>query len=151
MREARLKEIHSWFILRELCVLLVFLGTLYAICYAQRDVTNASRMVHYLRHQFLQVDYALKHQFHHVKKHREKGYVFENIRSVHDYWQWLENIFLERIEDTIWDDKTTSRRRLQMVNRTNRLIDWPVLRQLRVKKGKTERDSRRFESNRVEL
>ena len=135
LRATRLQEIHAAFTLRELGLLLVFLGTLYTISYANRDVTNAYRMVYYLRHQFLQIDFGHKFLFHvNVKS---STYVFENIRSTPDYWEWLENIFLKRIQETAWDDKISeSKNKLLMHNRTNRIIDWPVLRQLRVKNGK---------------
>jgi hypothetical protein len=126
------KEVKAWFILRELCLLLVFLGVLYAISFANRDVENAHRIVNYLRREFLKSDYQYHYQF----GHKRQSYKFENIKSVDVYWEWLEDVFVYKYLGTRWTDKGKSRATILQYNRTNKIIGWPVLRQLRVKDGK---------------
>jgi hypothetical protein len=126
-----LKEVKAWFILRELFFLLLFLGVLYAISFANRDVGNAHRMVNYLRREFLKIDHAYPYKYHSTAE--KKIYVFENIRSIEDYWNWLENVFAWNYNKTKWNDQIKSRR--LNYTRTNKVIGFPTLRQLRVKNG----------------
>ncbi len=133
-----MKEVKAWFILRELFFLLLFLGILYTISFANRDVQNAHRMVNYLRREFLQMDY--RHQYEYSLHDMEKKYIFENIRSIDDYWEWLENIFVKKYNQTRWNDyyKNYINDKSQILRnpRTNKIIGRPMLRQLRVKNGK---------------
>ncbi len=133
-----MKEVKAWFILRELFFLLLFLGILYAISFANRDVHNAHRMVNYLRREFLQMDY--RHQYEYNLKDMEKKYIFENIRSIDDYWDWLENVFVKKYNQIKWNDndkKYINDKSQGLRNpRTNKIIGWLTLRQLRVKNGK---------------
>jgi len=131
----RLKEVKAWFILRELFFLLLFLGILYAISFANRDVENAHRMVNYLRKQFLKIDYH--YQYEYSLPEDKTSYVFENIQSIEDYWKWLEDVFAYRYNETVWQDNNIkSKSILQRNTRTNKIIGYPTLRQLRVKNGK---------------
>ena len=129
-----MKEVKSWLILRELFFHLLFLGVLYAIAFSNRDVENAHRMVNYLRHEFLKVDYHP--QYEPVLRGKKHSYVFENIKSIEDYWNWLENIFIIRYEKTRWIDSSTNKTRLLENSRALRTLGWPILRQLRVKNGR---------------
>lgn len=121
----------AWFILRELFFLLLFLGVLYAISFANRDVESAHHMVNYLRKEFLQVDYNSEYRL----KERKKNFMFENIQTMEDYWQWLENVFVDKYLPTKWNDTQKNKTLLSKYNRANKIIGWPILRQLRVKNG----------------
>jgi hypothetical protein len=136
LREIRMKEVKAWFILRELFYLLLFLGILYAVSFANRDVVHAHQMVNYLRREFLVRDHHYQYNYT-VKKNEKNSYVFENIHSIEDYWNWLENSFVSKILQTRWKDfKNANRTSLSNSTRKNKLIGNPILRQLRVKNGK---------------
>lgn len=134
LRELRMKEIHSWFILRELFLLLLFLGALYAISFANRNVSEAHRIVNHLRHHFL--DHDMFHAHNYSGAVQNKMYVFSNIRSINDYWSWIEKIFVPRVQEVLWSDGKQNRTFWLQHDRTNLMIGWPRLRQLRVKNGR---------------
>lgn len=123
----------SWSILRELFFLLLFLGVLYAISFANRDVNRAHDMVNYLRHEFLKVQLNYKQL--ELSREKRQRYTYENMNSTETYWYWLENVFLPEYLQTRWSDNTGNMSRLYETNRANRILDWPTLRQLRVKNG----------------
>ncbi|CAF3678781.1 unnamed protein product [Rotaria sordida] len=131
LREIRLKEVKSWFILRELFFLLLFLGILYAISFANRDVEHAHQMVKYLRHDFLKIDY--RYSYKNKLGQKKNIYIFENINSIKDYWNWLENIFIDKYFEIQWNDCATNKTSILRNTQTNNIIGWPILRQLRVK------------------
>ena len=128
-----MKEVKAWFILRELFFLLLFLGVLFAISFANRDVEHSHQLVDHLRKEFLSIDYKQQHKYTALKNKRSLQ--FDNIDSIDSYWDWLENVFGEKYLKTIWIDKNEKRSRVQYFNRSNRNIGWPTLRQLRVKNG----------------
>ena len=130
-RELRLKEMKAWFILRELFFILLFLSVLYAITFANHDVSNSHQMVKYLRREFLERE-PLQPLTYHVKMEETHGYMFEHIQTMDEYWSWLETIFVNRYIETIWHDKIVNTSRLQRT----RIIGYPTLRQLRVKNGR---------------
>ncbi|CAF3768567.1 unnamed protein product [Rotaria magnacalcarata] len=133
LRKNRLKEMESWAILRELFILLLFLGVLYAISFANRDVGSAHRMVDYLRKQYLGPNHS--RGFERTKIGKKDAAMVESIPSVADYWKWLQNDFPNKYILTRWNDKSTTKKALQKMTQTNRVIGWPILRQLRVKNG----------------
>ncbi|CAF2051343.1 unnamed protein product [Rotaria magnacalcarata] len=133
LRKNRLKEMESWAILRELFILLLFLGVLYAISFANRDVGSAHRMVDYLRKQYLDPNHS--RGFERTKIGKKDAAMVESIPSVADYWKWLQNDFPNKYILTRWNDKSTTKKALQKMTQTNRVIGWPILRQLRVKNG----------------
>ncbi len=135
LREIRLKEVKAWFILRELFFLLLFLGILYAICFANRDVVNGHHMVNYLQRDFLGQDYLYQYRYI-VKKDGKRNYIFDNIHNIDDYWNWLEKVFVWKYLKTRWSDKVMNKNRTLNNTRTNIIIGNPILRQLRVKNGK---------------
>jgi hypothetical protein len=91
-------------------------------------------MVNYLRREFLQIDYHYQYEYDSIGK--EKSYIFENIRSIKDYWKWLEQIFTKKYCKTTWRDNKNEKSQILANNRTNKIIGLPMLRQLRVKNGK---------------
>lgn len=133
LRLIRLREVKAWFIIRELSLLLIFLGVLYAISYANRDIEQSHQMVHYLRREFLSPDRRYRKQPN--SGHENLIHFSETIQSIDDYWNWLELIFPVTYERTLWKDSEKNRTWLLQHTRANRVIGWPVLRQLRVKNG----------------
>ncbi|CAM2704040.1 unnamed protein product [Rotaria socialis] len=131
LRENRLKEMKSWAILRELFFLLLFLGVLYAISFANRDVGSAHHMVDHLRKEYLGSD--LSRGFERSKRGNKYAVVSGSILSVVDYWKWLQDDFPNKYILTRWNDYSTTAKVLQKMTKTNRVIGWPTLRQLRVK------------------
>lgn len=121
----------AWFILRELFLILLFLGVLYAITFANHDVSNARRIVKYLRGEFLEIDQAGPLQGH-EKTGEKTGYIFDHIRTMDDYWKWLENIFVHRYLEINWRTTKEGDRELGVYH----IIGIPILRQLRVKNGR---------------
>lgn len=129
----------SWSILRELFILLVFLGLLYTISYANRDVENAYQMVKFLRREFLGSNDKLGRQSRNNKEatNTQSGKTIDSIKS---YWNWLENDFLDRYL-TIQTIRSSAQSqqyayRYKNITQPNRVFGWPVMRQLRVKNGK---------------
>lgn len=131
-----MKEVKAWFILRELFFLLLFLGVLYAISFANRDIHNAHHMVRYLRHEFLEVDYIYEYKYR--VREKKNTFVFDNIKSFDDYWHWLNEVFTPRYLQII-SPSTNNYARRKVDNRTIVPIGYPALRQLRVKNGQKKK------------
>jgi len=129
-----LKEVKAMFILRELFLLLLFLGVLFAISFANRDTNNAHQMVNYLQREFVKIDYYYPYKY--SSEQKENSYSFQDMNSIDEYWNWLEEVFVNKYLQVVWTDKTMNKTYLQQPNRKNRVIGWPTLRQLRVKNGK---------------
>jgi hypothetical protein len=129
-----LKEVKAMFILRELFLLLLFLGVLYAISFANRDSNNAHQMVNYLHREFSKIDYYYPNKY--SSEQKEKSYSFQDMNSIDEYWNWLEKVFIDKYLQAVWTDNTKNTAYLQQQTRTNKVIGWPTLRQLRVKNGK---------------
>ncbi|CAF1236168.1 unnamed protein product [Adineta ricciae] len=146
LRLIRLREVKAWFILRELSLLLIFLAVLYAISYANRDIEQSHRMVHYLRREFLSPDRRYGKQPN--SGHKNVTHISETIRSIDDYWKWLELVFPIKYHKTMWKYKENSRTLLLQHTRANHVIGWPILRQLRVKNDSCPRKVLR---NRMEV
>ncbi|UJR25593.1 hypothetical protein I4U23_006937 [Adineta vaga] len=139
LRAMRLKEVKAWFILRELALLLVFLGTLYAISYANRDVAKSHQMVNYLQREFLKPDRRYVNKSNSAE--RKSIYITDNIQTIDEYWKWLEEVFPTKYEKMLWKDNINNKRLLNQNTRTNRIIGWPSLRQLRVKNESCPRNA----------
>lgn len=121
----------AWFILRELSLLLLFLSVLYAITFANHDVSNARRIVQYLRGKFLELDLEQSSE-QHGKTQAKKGYMFDHIQTMDDYWKWLETIFVHRYLEINWKFTRKNSSELGVYD----IIGIPILRQLRVKNGR---------------
>jgi hypothetical protein len=91
-------------------------------------------MVKYLRHQFLRVDYD--HQYKYSVQKQKKSYIYENIRSIDDYWDWFKNVFAVKYPETLRNVTAEKAAPSTAIYRTNTIVGWPTLRQLRVKNGK---------------
>jgi hypothetical protein len=56
------------------------------------------------------------------------------MRTVNDYWNWLENSFISNIRAQQWYNGQPPRNLTGFINdKSNRLIGWVTMRQLRVK------------------
>jgi hypothetical protein len=119
--------------LRELILLLLFLITLYYVSYANRDVPTAHLMVKHLRHQLLNT-ISNKDD---VKNNKKiKMYSFERIATLNGYWKWLRNDFVPNLRAQAWyNGQYPEDLRGYLNDKTNRIIGWAMMRQLRVKKG----------------
>jgi len=54
--------------------------------------------------------------------------------TIDDYWKWLEDSFVSNIRAQSWYNGDPPRYLSGFINdKTNRLIGWPVMRQLRIK------------------
>ncbi|CAF4381646.1 unnamed protein product, partial [Adineta steineri] len=78
-RNERLEEIHIWSMMKELLLYLCFITVLYIIIYSNRDLNS-----------FLQVN------------HSRKFFFNSRITTINDYWNWLENSFVENIRAQQW-------------------------------------------------
>ncbi|UJR16862.1 hypothetical protein I4U23_003760 [Adineta vaga] len=109
-RERRLKEIQMWSILRELFLYLIFFSSLSVIVYSQSQYNS-----------FLQVD------------HLQKYFDYNEISTKSAYWQWLEESFVDNIRAQEWYNGVPPRNLSGFINdKSNRLIGWITMRQLRV-------------------
>ena len=58
------------------------------------------------------------------------------ITTINEYWQWLEESFIENIRIGNWyNGQKIDNAHGFLHDTTNRLIGWATMRQLRVKKG----------------
>ncbi|CAF4278821.1 unnamed protein product, partial [Adineta steineri] len=96
--------------LKEILLYLCFITVLYIIIYSNRDLNS-----------FLQVNHSRK--------------FFFNSRQIdYDHWNWLENNFIENIRAQQWYNNDPPRNLSGFINdKSNRLISWATMRQLRVK------------------
>ncbi|CAF1071686.1 unnamed protein product [Adineta steineri] len=118
-RTQRLKEIQMWSIIREIITYITFLSLLYIVTYSNMN-QNGFYQVNHFRKFFLNT--------------RQNNYDYTKISTVHQYWSWLENNFLENIHAQQWYNGEPPRNLSGFINdRSNRLIGWPTMRQLRVK------------------
>ena len=117
-REQRLKEIEMWSIIREIGSYLIFLSVLYFITFSNTN-SNAFYQVQHLRNFFLNT------------KQNENS--FTKISTVDQYWLWLETSFTENLRAQQWYNDEPPRNLSGYINdKTNRLIGWAIIRQLRV-------------------
>lgn len=131
-RQNRLMEIKSWNAIRDLVILIIFLGCLYSIAFANRDIEGSHIMVKHLRR------YVLKENFTHMKILSKSDHYrsFEHIQTFDQYWKWLKLIFLSRIRGQRWYNGEIPKDLFGYLNdKSNRLIGWATLRQLRVQQS----------------
>ena len=120
-RNSRLRDKRMWQAVREILGFIVLAWTIYTLSYFDRD-PNASYQVTHLRNLFLNIDKANNN--------------FTQIRTVDDYWQWLQSSFVPSIRAQEWYNGAPPRNLSGFIaDRNNRLIGWPRMRQLRVKTG----------------
>ncbi|CAF4320428.1 unnamed protein product, partial [Adineta steineri] len=113
-RDRRLKEVYMWSILREIFIYICFLSLLCIVTYSNRH-PNAFLQVNHLRKYFLNSDY-------------------KKISTINQYWNWLENSFVENIHAQQWYNGDAARNLSGYINdKSNRLIGWVTMRQLRLK------------------
>ncbi|CAF0742236.1 unnamed protein product [Didymodactylos carnosus] len=118
-REKRLKEIKMWDIIREIIAYASFLWILYVVSYSNRD-PNGNLIVQHLRSYFLNIDVP---------------YVdYTNIFEIEQFWYWLNQSFMSNIRAERWYNGDEPRNLTGYINdKTNRMIGWATMRQLRVK------------------
>lgn len=110
-RQDRLKEIRMWSVIRETLTYLIFLSLIFAITYSHRT-TDTFQQVNHLRKYF-----------------RSKSIVY----SINDYWTWLETNFVDKIRAQQWYNNDIPLNLNGYINdKTNRLIGWGLMRQLRI-------------------
>ncbi|CAF4054709.1 unnamed protein product [Adineta steineri] len=105
--------------LKELLLYLCFITVLYIIIYSNRDLNS-----------FLQVNHSRKFFF----NSRQINCDYTKITTIYDYWNWSENNFITNIRAQQWYNNDPPRNLSGFINdKSNRLIGWATMRQLRVK------------------
>jgi hypothetical protein len=139
-RDQRLKEIHMWSIIREVTVYLCFIWILYVISYSNRN-NNDFLQVNHLRHFFLNIgsssnDYTQVRGVDFSFFLYKIMYEMNKISTIDQYWKWLEESFVSNIRAQQWYNGDPPRNLSGFINdKSNRLIGWATMRQLRVKLG----------------
>ncbi|CAF1309622.1 unnamed protein product [Rotaria magnacalcarata] len=118
-RDRRVKEIQMWSIIREAFTFFVFLSLLYTITYTNVN-DNAFYQVNHLQKFFLNT--------------RQITNDYTKISRISEYWNWLESSFVENIRAQEWYNGQPPSNLSGYINdRSNRLIGWATMRQLRIK------------------
>jgi hypothetical protein len=118
-RYRRLKDIQIWLIIREALTYLCFLIFLCVIVYSNRD-SNSSLQVQHLRNYF--------------SNSKTIGYEYSQVSTIDEYWKWLEKRFIWDLRAQDWYNKQEPRNLSGFIDdKTNRLIGWATMRQLRIK------------------
>ncbi|CAF1090184.1 unnamed protein product [Adineta ricciae] len=118
-REIRLKEIQMWAVVNEGLMYLGFLILLYSFAYSN-----------HFSNSFYQVDHLRKY----LTNSRQIDANFSKISTVDDCWNWLENSFMRNLRAQTWYNGDAPRNLSGFINdKSNRLIGWATMRQLRVK------------------
>jgi len=118
-RQQRLKEIQMWSIIREFLLYILFLVVLFFATYSSLN-PNASYQVRHMKQLFLNT--------------REYQYDYTKVVTVSQYWSWLNNIFAENLRAQRWYNQELPHDLSGFIaDRTNRLIGWAVMRQLRIR------------------
>jgi hypothetical protein len=100
---------------------LCFIWILYAIGYSNRN-NNDFLQVKHLRHFVLNIG------------HSNNDYT--QISTIDEYWKWLEESFVSNIRAQQWYNCDPPRNLSGFINdKSNRLIGWATMRQLRIKLG----------------
>ncbi|CAF1423607.1 unnamed protein product, partial [Adineta ricciae] len=119
LRHQRLKHMQMWAIIREVVLYLCFISFLYVVIYSNRDV-NAFQQVDHLRKYFLNT--------------RQSNFDYTKISTIDQYWSWLENSFVNQLRAQEWYNGDPPRNLTGYIDdKSNRLIGWATMRQLRVK------------------
>ncbi|UJR16871.1 hypothetical protein I4U23_003769 [Adineta vaga] len=118
-RDQRMKEIYMWSIIRELLLCLCFLSFLYTITYSIQQSNS-----------FLQVDHLRKY----FLNSRQIDCDYIKISTIDQYWNWLENSFVENLRAQQWYNDEQPKNLNGFINdKSNRLIGWATMRQLRIR------------------
>ncbi|UJR11342.1 hypothetical protein I4U23_015523 [Adineta vaga] len=119
LRHLRTKEIQMWSVIREVSLYLCFLSLLCVVIYSNRD-SNAFLQVNHLRKYFL--------------NSRQIDLDYTKVTTIQQYWNWLENSFVDNLRAQEWYNGEAPRNLSGFIDdKSNRLIGWATMRQLRVK------------------
>ena len=114
LRKERQKEVEIWTIIGELSNYICFIIIVYIISYGNRD-PNSFRL-----QQQIEYNLAIKH-----------GY--DEIRTSNDWWDWAHNTFISELRAQAWyNGQPPFGLRGYIGDKTNRIIGYPLLRQVRV-------------------
>ncbi|CAF4055957.1 unnamed protein product [Adineta steineri] len=118
-RDQRLKEIQMWAIIREYLIYFIFAILVFVITYSNRE-----------QHSFFQVNHLRSY----FLNERQTTADYDNINTIDEYWYWLENSFVSNIRAQQWYNGDIPQYLNGFLNdKSNRLIGWATMRQLRVK------------------
>ncbi|CAF3735281.1 unnamed protein product, partial [Adineta steineri] len=118
-RDQRLKEIQMWAIIREFLIYFIFAILVFIITYSNRE-----------QHSFFQVNHLRAY----FLNQRQTTADYTNINTIDEYWYWLENSFVSNIRAQQWYNGDIPQYLNGFLNdKSNRLIGWATIRQLRVK------------------
>ncbi|CAF1677263.1 unnamed protein product, partial [Adineta ricciae] len=118
-REYRLHEIEMWSVIRQISLYICFISVLYVVIYSNRN-TSAFYQVNHLRKYFL--------------NSRHEDLDFTKISTIDQYWNWLDNSFIGNLRAQEWYNGDPPRNLTGFIDdKSNRLIGWATMRQLRVK------------------
>ncbi|CAF3366379.1 unnamed protein product [Rotaria sp. Silwood1] len=118
-RNKRLNEIKMWDIIRELLAYSSFLWILYVVSYSNRD-PNAYFIVKHLKQDLLDLNSATND--------------YTQIYHFNQYWDWLRTSFVPHIRASKWYNDAPPTNLTGYINdKTNRILGWATMRQLRVK------------------
>ncbi|CAF1470524.1 unnamed protein product [Adineta ricciae] len=119
IRDQRIREVKMWAYIRETFIYACFLSLLYVVIYTNIN-PNAYYEVQHLRNYLLHSDNI------------DEDYT--RISTINGYWYWLENSFVEKIRAQKWYNTAPPRNLSGFIDdKSNRLIGWVTMRQLRVK------------------
>ncbi|CAF1124640.1 unnamed protein product [Adineta steineri] len=118
-RDQRLKEIQMWAIIREFLIYFIFATLVCVITYSSRE-----------QHSFFQVNHLRAY----FLNQRQTTADYTQINTIDEYWYWLENSFVSNIRAQHWYNGNVPQYLNGFLNdKSNRLIGWATIRQLRVK------------------
>ncbi|CAF1533194.1 unnamed protein product, partial [Adineta steineri] len=118
-RDQRLKEIQMWAIIREFIICFTFAILVFVITYSSRE-----------QHSFFQVSHLRAY----FLNERQTTADYTQINTIDEYWYWLENSFVSNIRAQQWYNGDIPQYLNGFLNdKSNRLIGWATIRQLRVK------------------
>ncbi|CAM2704890.1 unnamed protein product [Rotaria socialis] len=118
-RSKRLNELKMWEILLELFAYISFLWILYVVTYSNRD-PNAYFLKRHLSRDFLDLGNATNN--------------YKQIYSIDQYWNWLSTAFVSHIRASNWYNGDLPTNLSGYIDdKTNRILGWATMRQLRVK------------------
>ncbi|CAF0802441.1 unnamed protein product [Adineta steineri] len=119
LREQRLKELQMWSIIREFIIYAIFLTLLCIISFSNHTQNS-----------FYQTDHLQKY----FLNTRQTDCDYTQILTIDDYWNWLNNSFVSNLRAQQWynDDQPVNLNGY-INDKTNRMIGWATMRQLRSK------------------
>ncbi|UJR09103.1 hypothetical protein I4U23_013350 [Adineta vaga] len=118
-REQRLKEMQMWSIIREFLIYVIFATLIFVITYGNREA-NSFHQVNHLRSYLFNT--------------RQSTVDYTKILTIEQYWNWLENSFVDNLRAQQWYNGDAARYLNGYLNdKSNRLIGWAMMRQLRIK------------------